>query len=62
MQYLKADILRARWSKIRREGKILERHELDNEKGCYTLFSVEYKSDLYSCSMLNGEVLELVRI
>lgn len=47
---------------IRREGKILERFDWENDKGCNTGFYVEWQGFEYRATMRNGEVITLKKL
>lgn len=47
---------------IRREGKIVEGYDWENDKGFNSLFYVEWRGDCYRAHMINGEVVSLRKL
>ena len=47
---------------IRREGKILDRFDWTNSKGCNSGFYIEWKGFEYRITMRNGEVVTLKQL
>lgn len=48
--------------KLLHEGRILKDNTFDTVKGFYTIRIIEYKGDLYFHKMLNGTVVEVVKL
>lgn len=50
------------WKDVRREGKILNRSDIEDEGGVYSEFWVEHEGKYFYCSMLNGDVVVFVEM
>ena len=45
------------WQDVRREGKILDRVDVEDQSGVHSEFWVELGTSYYYCKMTNGEVI-----
>lgn len=52
-------IMNDQFKVIRREGKILERFDWQNDKVCASKLYIEWNGCEYSATMLNGELTKL---
>ena len=50
------------WKKVRREGKILDRVDAEDDTGVHSEFWVEYEGGSYYCKMTNGKVITFTEI
>lgn len=50
------------WKEVRREGRVLDRTDAEDESGVHSEFWVEHQSNHYYCKMTNGEVITFEEI
>ena len=50
------------WKEVRREGKILDRVDAEDDTGVHSEFWVEYEGRSYYCKMTNGKVITFAEI